>query len=74
MTGRRQEEPPARVELTVHRSVTVIGTDDKPALELENRNGEVRVTRLPRNGQRREAVRLEDLDRAVQALKDGGRA
>lgn len=60
---------PERIELAVHRSVRVLGVDDRPAAELTAIDGAVTIALLPRNGSKRSPVRLADLDAAVAALK-----
>jgi len=56
------------LEVAVHRSARVLGVDDKPALELVNVNGEVKVALLPQNGSKRQPVRLDDLTKAIEGL------
>lgn len=59
---------PKRVALSVQRTVTVLGTDDKPAIELSTINGDVKVSLLPKNGTRRSPVRFSDLHAAITQL------
>lgn len=60
---------PERLTVTNHRSVTVLGVDDKPAVELTLEDGAVKVDLKPKNGQRRAPVALADLKAAVAALE-----
>lgn len=59
------------VTIQVTRRVVVNDEQDRPALELECTDGVVKVSAVPRNGSRREPVKLDDLLAAVHALKDG---
>lgn len=63
MTG-----PADRIEVEVSRIVKVLGTDDKPALELEAVGNDVKVTLVPKSGTRRSPINVADLKRAVEAL------
>lgn len=56
-----------RVEVSVHRTVRVLGADDKPAFELANVNGEVTIRKIT-TSTKRVAVKLADLVAAVDAL------
>lgn len=56
--------------VTVTKSVTVPGIDAKPACEIVARNGEVTITLLPKNGQRRSPVAMQVLRSALILLED----
>lgn len=58
----------SRTTITTTRTVTVLGVDDKPALELTCLNGGVRIVLLPKQGARRAAVNVADLAEAVAKL------
>lgn len=69
------EKVTERVEVAVHRTVKVMGVDDRPAVELTGTTTagatQVSIALLPRNSSRRSPVRIEDLESAVAALKGG---
>lgn len=63
------DDNPPRVELAVHRTVRVLGVDDRPAVELTNINGAVSIVPLPRNSGKRQPVRLDDLSDAIEQVR-----
>jgi len=71
MSENAKSKPPQQqpVTVTVTRAATVYGTDGKPALEIVLSDGEVKVTALPKNGQRRSPVTLANLKNALTALE-----
>jgi hypothetical protein len=60
---------PENAGVVVTKTVTIDGTDGKPALELAEENGGIRVTVLPRQGTRRKPVPTASLRRALDALE-----
>jgi hypothetical protein len=55
-------------DLTITRTVTVKSPSGRPSLELEAKGDDVMVTVLPRNGSKREPVKLVTLRQAIDAL------
>jgi hypothetical protein len=66
-TDRKVHEP--RVSITVTRTAIVKSPRGNAALELTLKDGFVRVALLPKNGSRREDVRLADLREALEQLE-----
>jgi hypothetical protein len=55
-------------EVVTTRTVTINGTDEKPALRLTSDDGEVKLELLPKNGGRRAPVKRDVLAAAIEAL------
>lgn len=57
-----------KVTVTVTKTAVLRDSHGKPALELTAENGSVKIALLPRNGQRREPVKITDLRQALDSL------
>lgn len=57
------------VDITVTRTATLFDAEGKPALELESKDGGVKITLLPRNGSRRQPVPIADLRHALNEME-----
>lgn len=64
------QDPTPAVTITTTRTVTILGTGGKPSIELEAAGDAVKVTLLPRNSTKRDAIKLDDLYDAVTQLRD----